>query len=102
MVDVKLTLGSDIVLILSSKYPTEFASAPFASGVPTVKKSEVCAGGLHDGESSGGPCILFGEVHCSYAGTSETRSGVADMGRGCVAPASWAAIIRPSPPRASD
>ena len=36
---------------------------PFESGVPTVACAEVCAGGLHDGSASGGPCSRFGTVH---------------------------------------
>jgi hypothetical protein len=37
-------------------------------------------------------------VHSSYAGTSETRTGVALFGRGCVALAICTANINPNPP----
>src|SRR4029079_19170251 len=80
---------------------TEFAGAPLASGEPTVRKFEVWTGGLQDGNASGAPCVLFGAVHCLKAGTVETRSGVAPLGRGCVALAIWAMTNRPSDPRAS-
>ena len=62
--------------------PVELAPAPFASGVPTVKKLELCVGGLQEGNASGGPCVRFGEPHGLYEGTSDTRSGVAPAGRG--------------------
>ena len=44
--------------------PADFAAAPFASGVPTVRKLEACCGGAHDGNESGSPCVLFAETHC--------------------------------------
>ena len=62
--------------------PTEFAATPLASGVPTVSVLDDCTGGLHDGNASGAPCVRFGDVHALYAGTSETCSGVAPLGRG--------------------
>ena len=40
-----------------------FAAPPKASGVPTVACAEVCAGGLHDANASGGPCVRFGAAH---------------------------------------
>ncbi len=50
--------------------PTEFAPAPFASGVPTVIWLEVCVGGLQEPSGfdalpgkSGGPCTRLGLVH---------------------------------------
>jgi hypothetical protein len=76
--------------------PTEFAAAPFASGVPTVKKLEGETGGLQEGNASGGPWVRFGAVHWLYAGTSGIRIGVAPFGRGCVAPATWAANMESS------
>ena len=36
------------------------AGWPFASGVPSVSRPELCVGGLHDGKASGEPCVLFG------------------------------------------
>src|SRR6187200_3035497 len=60
----------------------EFATAPLASGVPTVTALDRCAGGLHDGKASGGPCMRLSTVHWLKAGTRLTRSGVAPRGRG--------------------
>ena len=34
-----------------------------ASGLPIVRKPDRCAGGLHEAESSGGPCRRLGAVH---------------------------------------
>ena len=34
---------------------------PFASGVPTVRCCDACAGGEQDGEASGGPWTRFGD-----------------------------------------
>jgi hypothetical protein len=85
MLDVTIMPG--VAPTLTWKKPTDLAPAPLASGVPTVRKFDVCTGGAHDEKARGGPCVLFGAVHWSYAGTSATRSGVAPLGRGCVAPA---------------
>ena len=41
----------------------KLAAPPNASGVPTVACAEVCTGGLHDGNASGGPCVRFGAAH---------------------------------------
>ncbi len=30
-----------------------------------VACAEVCAGGLHDGNASGGPCVRFGAAHAA-------------------------------------
>jgi hypothetical protein len=73
--------------------PVLFAAAPLASGVPTVMDWDVWTGGLHDGNASGGPCVRLGVVHALYAGTSDTRNGVAPFGRGCVAVAIEATTI---------
>src|SRR5256885_674328 len=90
--------SGDVALTLMRMYPTEFAAAPFASGVPTVRKLDDCTGGLQDGNASGAPWVLLpGAAHCLYAGTSETRSGVAPLGRGWVAPASCANEMTASP-----
>ena len=61
--------------------PTELATPPPASGVPTVTSLDVCTGGLHEGNASGGPCVRFELVHCANAGTSETLNGLAPFGR---------------------
>ena len=66
---------------LNRANPAEFAAAPLTSGVPTVMCVDVCNGGLHEPKPSGGPCVRFGAVHPVYAGTSETLSGDADLGR---------------------
>src|SRR5262245_7169590 len=81
--------------------PTEFAAAPLASGVPTVMFVDGCTGGLHDGNASGGPCVRFGAVQATYAGTIDTRNGVAPLGRGCVAWAAVAMIITATAPKAT-
>src|SRR5688572_12826650 len=97
MLDVRTMLVSGFAGATSIlKYPTELATAPLASGVPTVRKLEACTGGLHDGKASGGPCVRLGAVHELYAGTSDTRRGVAPLGRGCVAPAVAAIHSMPS------
>src|SRR6186713_38955 len=54
----------------------------FAGASPTVSSPDSCAGALHEPNASGGPCMRSGDVHCPYAGTSETRTGVAPFGRG--------------------
>ena len=61
---------------------TDWAAAPFASGVPTVRNDEAWTGGVHEGNASGGAWVRFGAMHGSKAGTSETRIGVAPAGRG--------------------
>src|SRR5687767_14027890 len=81
--------------------PVMFAAAPLASGVPTVTEPDDWTGGLHDGNASGGPCVRFGVVHALYAGTRDTRSGVAPLGRGCVALAMEATTIITSAATAS-
>ena len=43
--------------------PTEFAPAPLASGLPTVRKLDAWTGGLQDGNASGAPWVLFGVPH---------------------------------------
>jgi hypothetical protein len=50
-------------MTLTVKNPFEFAGAPLASGDPTVKKLEVCTGGLQDGNARGGPCWRLGAAH---------------------------------------
>ena len=62
--------------------PEEFAAAPFASGVPTVRCGDAWAGGLQEGKVSDGPCVRLGAVHALYAGTSGTRMFAAPFGRG--------------------
>jgi hypothetical protein len=47
----------------SRMLPVIFEFLAFASNVPTVKKPDCSRGGLHDGEFSGGPCSLLGDVH---------------------------------------
>ena len=37
---------------------------------------------MHDGNASGAPWVRFGAVHALYAGTKDTRSGVAPFGLG--------------------
>ena len=76
--------------------PTEFAPAPLASGLPTVRKLDAWTGGLQDGNASGAPWVLFGVAHALYAGTSEARKGVAPLGRTCDAPASELTSMKPS------
>src|SRR5688572_7280912 len=82
--------------------PTEFAAAPFASGLPTVRCDDDWTGGLQDGCASGGPCSRFGAVQGSYAGTSDMRSGPAPFGRGYPpvvtdeAYTSWARSVSPA------
>jgi hypothetical protein len=100
MTVVKMSCG-EVVLTLSSRNPVDFAAAPFASGVPIVRKLDACAGGAHDGDARGAPCVLFGELHCLNAGTSGTRRGDAPWGRTCDAPASGAVAITPSAARPS-
>ena len=62
--------------------PVEADGWAFASGVPIVRKDEERCGGLHDGNASGGPCVSPGVVQGVKAGTRDTRSGVAPLGRG--------------------
>jgi hypothetical protein len=57
--DVKTMLSGDDGFTAKVKNPMEFAAAPFASGVPTVRNPDDCAGGLHDGKASGGPWVRF-------------------------------------------
>ena len=45
--------------------PDEFAAAPFASGVPTVRCGDDWAGGLQEGNVSAGPCVRLGVVHAA-------------------------------------
>src|SRR5687767_9727989 len=85
----------------SFTFASAFAAAPLASGEPTVIALDAWTGGLHDGNASGGPWVRFGAVHALYAGTIETRSGVAPFGRGCVAEATDAMIIIPTAPIAA-
>src|SRR5687767_8039328 len=69
--------------VASRACPTEFAAAPFASGVPTVRYGDRLTGGAHDGWASGGPCVrLMGLIpHWTYSGTRDTISGLAPAGR---------------------
>ena len=82
-----LTSASSVVVdglpasTLSTKAPVEFAAAPFASGVPTVRKSEVGTGGPQEPNESGAPCVLFGAAQGLKAGTSEARKGEAPLAR---------------------
>ena len=46
------------------------------------EKPETQLGGLHESNASGAACWRFGVVHCTNAGVSETRNGVAPVGRG--------------------
>src|SRR4051794_11588480 len=62
--------------------PEKFATKPFASGLPMVSTLELMLGWAQDGNASGAPCARLDEVHGAYAGTSETRIGVAPFGRG--------------------
>src|SRR6266540_3187291 len=103
MLDTILTSSGEVVLTSRRTEPTEPESVPaHASPVPIVKKFDVCTGGLHESTANGAPCwrfaggALFG--HCLYAGTSETRSGVAPFGRGCDAVAICATTISPAAP----
>jgi uncharacterized protein len=89
-----------LVRTATLKNPWDLAGAPFASGVPTVKKFEAGAGGLQDGNASGGPCVRFVAVHWLNAGTSGTRIGVAPCGRGWLAPAMEVITMSPIAPTA--
>ncbi len=42
--------------------PIELAAVPLASGEPTVRKSDTCAGGVHEGFESGAPCVRLAAV----------------------------------------
>src|SRR3954452_3898482 len=66
----------------SATLPLEAAAAPFASGVPTVSRGEVCAGGLHEPNDSGAACVRFGLVQGVKAGTRDANRGVAPLTRG--------------------
>jgi len=82
--------------------PLKFELAPFASKVPIVMLLDVWTGGLHDGNTSGGPWVrLPVPVHSVNEGTSDATIGLAASGRGWVALATLANTITPSAPRAS-
>ena len=63
--------------------PEKLAVCAFASGVPMVSWPGTCAGGLHDGNASAGPCVRLALPvgHCAKAGTSGVRNGVAPFER---------------------
>src|SRR2546427_2162391 len=101
MIESIRTSSGEVALTLSSTKPFEFAPAPLASGEPIVRKFDVCTGGLQDGNAKGAPCVLFGLRHCLNAGTSETRRGLAPLGRTCEPLATWLTAMNPSAPTAS-
>src|SRR3989442_9117630 len=106
MLKTILTSSGEVTLTSRRTEPIDPASVPtHASPVPTVRKFDVCTGGLHDSAASGAPCwrfaggALFG--HAVYATANDTRSGVAPFGRGCVAEADPTTSISPPIARAS-
>jgi hypothetical protein len=100
MLEVMSTSSGEVVFTFSRIDPTEFDGAPLLSGVPTVRKLDDCTGGLHDGNASGAPCVLFGVPHALKDGTSEARSGLAPLGRTCEPLATWLTAMSPSAPTA--
>src|SRR6185436_15281157 len=79
-----------------------FELAPFASNVPIVRLFDDWTGGLHDGNTSGGPWVrLPVPVHSVNEGTSDATIGLAASGRGWVALATLASTIAPRAATAS-
>src|SRR3989442_14694041 len=95
MLAVILMSSGEEAFTSKRRLPTNFAAFPGqASAVPTLKKSESWTGGLQESMLRGPPCWRFGPVpfhelsQGRYATASDTFSGVAPFGRGCVADAS--------------
>src|SRR3954466_344438 len=79
-VSANLTLTSPGVTSTRTE-PIDLASAVLPSPTPTVRVEDPGRGGAHDGKDSGAPCVRLDAVHGFAAGTSETRKGVAPLGR---------------------
>jgi hypothetical protein len=57
------TSSGEVVFTRTRVYPIAFEGAPFASGVPTVRKLDAGAGGRQEGNASGEPCVRLGATH---------------------------------------